>query len=70
MVRECRRDATGIDVQALAFLVVRFEQRLGVIDAAEPGRSGELERLMAIDIAELAATYKKFATAVERGGDA
>jgi hypothetical protein len=63
-------DATGIDVDALAFVAARFEQHLNVLDAAEPARRAELERLVAEDFDELAAVYKRLRRAVERGGEA
>lgn len=63
-------EAIGIDVRALAFLADRFEHSLRTIDAAEPARRAELERLVALDFAELAAAYLALRRAVERSGEA
>lgn len=63
-------EVTDIDLGALAFLAGRFEQRLSMIDAAEPAQRAELEHLMAIDFAELAEAYTQLAWMVERGGEA
>lgn len=63
-------EATGIDLDALAFLAARFEQRLNALDYAEPARRAELERLVAEDFDELAHAYKTLRRMVERGGDA
>ncbi len=60
----------GVDLDALAFIAHRFEQRLGMLDAAEPARRAELELLSAEDFEELATAYKLLAVAVEGGGTA
>jgi hypothetical protein len=60
----------GVDLDVLAFVARRVEQRLGMLDAAEPARRAELERLAAGDFEELATTYLRLASAVERGGEA
>jgi hypothetical protein len=64
-------EVTGfVDLGALAFIAHRFEQRLGMLDAAEPARRAEAERLVAADVAALADAYKLLAAVVERGGEA
>jgi hypothetical protein len=63
-------EVTGIDVHALAFVAQRLEQRLNVLDSAEPARRAELERLTAEDFEELASAYKLLAAAVDRAGEA
>ena len=63
-------EVTGVDVDALTFLARRFEHRLGVIDAVEPARRREWERLMAKDGDELASAFKTLKRVVERGGKA
>lgn len=60
----------GVDLGALAFIAHRFEQRLGMFDAAEPARRAELERLSAEDFEELATAYRLLAAVVARGGTA
>jgi len=50
-------EATGMNLEVLAFIARRFEQRLNVLDTAESGRRAELEQLVADDFAELAKAY-------------
>jgi hypothetical protein len=56
----------GISLDTLAFVARRFELRLGILDAAEPARRVDLERLAAEDFEELATAYKGLARMVER----
>ena len=63
-------EALAIDLEALAFLARRFEQRLDVLDAAEPAQRRELIALVAEDFDELASAFKTMAAAVERSGEA
>lgn len=56
----------GISVDALAFLAHRFEQRLGMLDAAEPGPRAGLERVVAEDFEELATAFKVLRRVVVR----
>jgi len=55
----------GVDPEALAFLAHRYEERLGLLDAAEPARRAELKRLICQDFDELAAAYKRMARVVD-----
>lgn len=63
-------EVTDIDVNALAFIAERFEHHLGMLDAAEPVRRAELERLVAQDFDELASAFKFLTQMVDRGGAA
>jgi len=56
----------GLDLDALAFVAARVEQRLNVLDGAEPARRAELAQLAAEDFAELANTYERLKMLVER----
>lgn len=59
-----------VDLETMGFLAARFEHCLGMIDAAEPARRLELERLVAKDFDELASAYKVLAWAFEQNGGA
>jgi hypothetical protein len=60
----------GINLEALAFVSRRFATRGSMLDAAEPARRAEIERLMFEDFTELAGAFKLLAAAVKRGGEA
>jgi len=55
-----------ISLDLLELLRHRFEQRLGMIDGAEPTRRAELELLVVADFDELATTFKRLARIVKR----
>jgi hypothetical protein len=59
-------EALGISVDTLAFVAQRFAGHVSMIDAAEPARRAELERLVARDFDELATAYKAVKRVVER----
>ena len=60
----------GVDLDLLELLRRRFEQRLGMLDAAEPAHRLDVERLVAEDFEKLATAYKRLAAAVEGDGTA
>jgi hypothetical protein len=64
-------DFIGVDLDEMNEVRIRLEAHEAMFDAAPgPSRRADLERLMAVDIAELAAAFKIMARAVERGGTA
>jgi hypothetical protein len=61
----------GVSLDEMNDVRIRLAQHEAMFDAAaSSSRRAEAERLMAIDIAELAGAYKMMARAVKRGGSA
>lgn len=60
----------GMNLDLLELLRRRFDVHLSMLDAAEPARRAELEKLMVADFDELATAYKKLARTLDRRGSA